>query len=359
MSDPRQETRQPPADDGELLARIERPRDGTELRVSWSSYEGHPFVSARVWFRGDDGVMRPDRARGLSIRLKELETVHAAIGQALDRAIAHRSQQHRERARQSRQDGPEHADGWARLVDALARLALDPASPSRDSLQACRLLAVSMTAANLRMLARSIPRRRKPRRRTMGTNRRGGGGEPMRLDRPGRAAMTGPTDQLPATRRRAYPAERPSAMDHGSEQTPVTDHRGPRAPRFRLRLLDVMAMVFFAAIVLALYVFCDSTVRPGINLHEPAFAIYVAVLSAAAIAARAGRKRWRPFWSGVVVFGGLYLVTGLHLGWGVGDYQASASLLFRCQIALPLGILCGMAAQWLMAPTSSTTEHGG
>jgi hypothetical protein len=71
-------------------------------------------------------------------------------------------------------EGAEHADRRARLVDALVRLALDPASPSRDSLQACRLLAVSMTAANLRMLDRSLPRLRRARRGRMGTNLQGG-----------------------------------------------------------------------------------------------------------------------------------------------------------------------------------------
>jgi hypothetical protein len=86
---------------------------------------------------------------------------------------------------------PEHADRRARLVDALARLALDPTSPNRDSLQACRLIAGSMTAANLRMLGRSLTRRRKPRRRRMGTNLQGEGGPPCGPI--GRAGATGPT----------------------------------------------------------------------------------------------------------------------------------------------------------------------
>jgi hypothetical protein len=43
-------------------------------------------------------------------------------------------------------EGDEHADRRAKLVDARARLALDPASPVRDKLQACQLLAASMTA---------------------------------------------------------------------------------------------------------------------------------------------------------------------------------------------------------------------
>ena len=84
-------------------------------------------------------------------------------------------------------EGDELAGRRAKLVDALARLARDPASPIRDKLQATRLLAVSMTAANLRMLDRSLPRRRKPRRGRMRTNLQGAG-EPRagRPDGPGR-----------------------------------------------------------------------------------------------------------------------------------------------------------------------------
>ena len=88
-------------------------------------------------------------------------------------------------------DGAEHAGHRAKLVDALARLAHDPASLIRDKLQACRLRACSMTAANLRMLDRSLPRRRKPRRRRMGRNRQGEGGPPCGPT--GRAATTAPT----------------------------------------------------------------------------------------------------------------------------------------------------------------------
>jgi hypothetical protein len=94
-------------------------------------------------------------------------------------------------------EGAEHADRRARLVDALARLALDPASPSRESLEACRLLAVSMTAANLRMLDRSLPRRRKPRRRRMAESLRGEGGN--RCAATGRAGPTGPGPDRTAT----------------------------------------------------------------------------------------------------------------------------------------------------------------
>jgi hypothetical protein len=109
--------------------------------------------------------------------------------------------------------GVEHSDRRLRLVDALARLALDLASPIRESLQACRLLAVSMTVANLRMLDRSLPRRRKARRRRMGTDLRGEGGN--RYAATGRAGPTvknretGPGSDRTETTGPDRPADRP------------------------------------------------------------------------------------------------------------------------------------------------------
>jgi hypothetical protein len=128
--------------------------------------------------------------------------------------------------------------------------------------------------------------------------------------------------------------------------------------RFRIRLLDVMALIGFAAMVFALKAYLDRAVAPN-RVHEAPLAIYVAVLCTAALAARAGRPRWRPFWSGLALFGGVYLVSGLQMGWSVSNYQDSRSLLFRCQIALPLGLLCGIATQWLVVPFPSTTETVG
>ena len=62
----------------------------------------------------------------------------------------------------------------ANLIDALARLALGPATSLRQTLQACRLLMVIICNANLRMLDCSLPRN--ARRRRMGANRQGEGG---------------------------------------------------------------------------------------------------------------------------------------------------------------------------------------
>ena len=126
--------------------------------------------------------------------------------------------------------------------------------------------------------------------------------------------------------------------------------------RVQIRLLDVMAIVGFAAIIFGLYAYIDRTQVPRNRVHEPAIAIYIAVLCSSALAAKAGRPRWRPFWIGFALFGGVYLAIGLKLGWGVTVFLESESVLFRCQIALPLGVLCGVAAQWLMMPPSSAVE---
>jgi hypothetical protein len=105
-----------------------------------------------------------------------------------------------------RRASTEHAGRRAKLVDALARLALDPASPIRDKLQACRLLAVSMTAANLQMLDHSIPSGRKARQGRMGTNLQGERGPPcgptVRSETSGPAGpgRPDPTDRLEAGR---------------------------------------------------------------------------------------------------------------------------------------------------------------
>src|SRR5262249_46767579 len=125
-----------------------------------------------------------------------------------------------------------------------------------------------------------------------------------------------------------------------------------------LSLLDVMAIVVSAAAILALITYLVRPLQPE-RVHEAALAIYLAVLCTAALAARAGRPRWRPFWSGLALFAGMYLVTGLKMGWGVRNHEDSESLLFRCQIALLLGLLCGMATQWLVRPGPSTDEHEG
>jgi hypothetical protein len=128
-------------------------------------------------------------------------------------------------------------------------------------------------------------------------------------------------------------------------------------PRVQLTLFDVMVMVVFAAVVSALYAYLEHAPAPPANhVHHAAIAVYVAVLCMSALAARTARLEWRPFWTGVALFGIVYLIVGLKLAWGTIDFLESASLVFRCKIALPLGILCGMATQWLAVSPVSKDE---
>jgi hypothetical protein len=57
-----------------------------ELRVNWSAYNGHHFLSLRVWHCGMDGVWRPDRTKGCTVKLRELPAFADAVTAALDHA---------------------------------------------------------------------------------------------------------------------------------------------------------------------------------------------------------------------------------------------------------------------------------
>ena len=61
----------PPAENGRRIGTIERSAD-EQIRVNWSEFEGKPFVSLRLWKRGDDGGWWPDGKRGMSVRIREL-----------------------------------------------------------------------------------------------------------------------------------------------------------------------------------------------------------------------------------------------------------------------------------------------
>ena len=79
---PQPESPAPPGPSGRLLANFERPGRGrgpeTELRVDLDEYEGHAYVSLRVWTRGPDDGWYPTR-KGCSVRLSEADEVAAAL----------------------------------------------------------------------------------------------------------------------------------------------------------------------------------------------------------------------------------------------------------------------------------------
>lgn len=77
-----------PVDNGKRLATIVR-GDAEELRVSWAEYEGHPFLSLRVWKKDSSGSWWPDKAKGLTIRLRELADFIDGVAAAVDEAKTH------------------------------------------------------------------------------------------------------------------------------------------------------------------------------------------------------------------------------------------------------------------------------
>lgn len=74
-----------PVDRGERLATFPR-TDAEELRVTWDQYDGRPYLSLRVWTRNAAGAWWPDKAKGCTVRLRELATFAEAVEAALARA---------------------------------------------------------------------------------------------------------------------------------------------------------------------------------------------------------------------------------------------------------------------------------
>ena len=69
----------PPEPSGELLVAIPRGEE-EQLRVTLDSFEGHKFVSIRVWQLGQGGWW-PTK-KGCTVRVREIGQVINALGQA-------------------------------------------------------------------------------------------------------------------------------------------------------------------------------------------------------------------------------------------------------------------------------------
>lgn len=82
---PAPEPTPPPEPSGELLISFPRPGRGrgpdAELRVSLDEFQGHPFVSVRLWNRGPDGSWYPTK-KGCSVRLAEAEDLADVLAKA-------------------------------------------------------------------------------------------------------------------------------------------------------------------------------------------------------------------------------------------------------------------------------------
>lgn len=90
-----------PRSEGRRLATLPRPghgrKDEEELRVSLDEYQGHEYVSIRLWFRSPrDGAWYPTK-KGTSIRLRELEPVIDALTEANHATTAERPEPPRSR----------------------------------------------------------------------------------------------------------------------------------------------------------------------------------------------------------------------------------------------------------------------
>jgi hypothetical protein len=120
------------------LGAIRRAED-EELRVEWCWFEGHPFVSARLWVRGSRGKWFPDPKRGLSIRLREMAIIRDALAKADRLATAyHQGLQRgrngpvdapRQAARTPCQDEPSRPSGEGRLWDPSGLPVIEPSDP--------------------------------------------------------------------------------------------------------------------------------------------------------------------------------------------------------------------------------------
>jgi hypothetical protein len=63
-----------------LIATIKK-NTREEIRVSRGAFNGHDLVNLRVWFEGDDGVMRPGK-QGIAFRVGLLREILEALNKA-------------------------------------------------------------------------------------------------------------------------------------------------------------------------------------------------------------------------------------------------------------------------------------
>ena len=83
---PQPEAPSAPRETGRRLATFPRNQGKEELRLGLDNFEGHDYVSLRLWARGDDGSWWPTR-KGCSIRLAEC----AGLAEALAGVAAERT----------------------------------------------------------------------------------------------------------------------------------------------------------------------------------------------------------------------------------------------------------------------------
>lgn len=125
--DATREQNQAPAETGQRLAAFPRGQD-QELRVTLAEFEGHRYVSLRVWAMGRDGQWWPVRGKGCSIRLGEIRSLIEALSQLEDGSMPKGGvPRDGQRPEHSRIDEPAEQRGptWGRAAGARADQAFD------------------------------------------------------------------------------------------------------------------------------------------------------------------------------------------------------------------------------------------
>lgn len=76
-----------PEENGVRLTTIKR-GDDEELRLSWAQYNGRNFLNIRVWKKGADGAWWPEKAKGMTVRVRELADFADGVGKAVELAMS-------------------------------------------------------------------------------------------------------------------------------------------------------------------------------------------------------------------------------------------------------------------------------
>jgi hypothetical protein len=76
----------PPEPAGETLIEFERNRGAERLRVSLEEYQGHEYVRLQVWARGPSGDWWPVKGKCVTVKLREVDGLVAALRQVEGRA---------------------------------------------------------------------------------------------------------------------------------------------------------------------------------------------------------------------------------------------------------------------------------
>ena len=75
----------PPAMKGQLLGTLPH-KDGA-VRIVWDEYEGHFYLSLRLWTADDNGQLWPSKT-GFTVRVRDIPALAEAVSQAVDLALA-------------------------------------------------------------------------------------------------------------------------------------------------------------------------------------------------------------------------------------------------------------------------------